>query len=138
MLLIATSSTEADDIKAKVNFKGALFNSTARQALHGRFTGRGEYGPFNTNGKFTGNVSSKPGTRTPEKRLMGRYPVRISVRVASSDRASASDAFDTTVVLRRRSIFNEEVGRIKLRRPINPSKKGRQKISGTGVLKYDF
>jgi hypothetical protein len=128
---------QADDIKAKVDFKGSLFNSSTRQAIHGSFTGKGEYGPFDNEGKFTGNVTSPVGTRTPENRLTGRYPVRISVRVAASG-ASASDSFDSTVVVRRRSIFNEEVGTIKLRRPINPKKKGRQRISGSGVLKYDF
>ena len=137
LTLIAASGIQADDIKARVDFTGSLFNSSTRQAIHGSFVGKGEYGPFDNEGKFTGNVTSKPGTRTPENRLTGRYPVRISVRVASSG-ASASDSFDTTVVVRRRALYNEEVGTIKLRRPINPSKKGRQRISGSGVLKYDF
>jgi hypothetical protein len=137
LALIAASGIQADDIKAKVYFTGSLFNGSTSQAIHGSFVGKGEYGPFNNEGKFTGNVTSKPGTRTPESRLTGRYPVSISVRVAALG-ASASDSFDTTLVVRRRSLFNEEVGAIKLRRAIDPSKKGRQRISGSGVLKYDF
>lgn len=137
LVLISVGGTQAEDIKAKVNFSGSLFNSVSRQAIHGKFSGNGEYGPLDNDGKFTGNVTSRVGTRTPENRLTGRYPVKITVRVASSG-ASASDSFDTTVIVRRRSLSIEEVGSIKLRRPINPSQKGRQRISGSGVLKYDF
>jgi hypothetical protein len=136
-MLIAASGMQADDIKAKVDFKGSLFNSSTRQAIHGSFAGKGEYGPFDTEGKFSGNVTSDVGTRTPESRLTGRYPVSITVRVPVIG-GSFSDSFSTSLIVRRRSIFNEEVGTIKLRRPINPKKKGRQRISGSGVLKYDF
>jgi hypothetical protein len=136
-MLIAAGGIQAGDIRAKVDFEGSLYNSTTRQAIHGSFVGKGEYGPFDNEGKFTGNVTSSVGTRTPENRLTGRYPVTISVRVAALG-GSASDSFDTTVFVRRRSLFNEEVGTIKLRRPIDPSKKGRQRISGSGVLKYNF
>jgi len=130
-MLIAASGMQAEDIKAKVAFTGSLFNSTTRQAIHGSFVGKGEYGPFNNEGKFTGNVTSTVGTRTPESRLTGRYPVTISVRVAALG-GSASDSFETNVIVRRRSLFNEEVGTIKLNKQINPSKKVLKRISGSG------
>jgi len=136
-MLIAAGGMQADDIKAKVDFNGSLYNNSTKQAIHGRFVGKGEYGPLDTEGKFSGNVTSDVGTRTPEKGLTGRYPVRITVRVAALG-GSASESFSTSLIVRRRSLFNEEVGTIKLRRPINPKKKGRQRISGSGVLKYDF
>lgn len=128
---------DADDLEARISFNGSLQNSPARQAIFGYLNGRGEYGRFNLEVDLKGTLASEDGTRTPEARLTGDYPVAISLRVSKSG-VSVSDTFTTDVTLRRRAVIFGEYGKVRLVRPIHPRREGRQRIRGSGILSYDF
>jgi hypothetical protein len=137
LAVLLAGSGKADDFRAKVYFSGSLYNSSIRQALYGKYRGNGEFDFLNVKGRMTGTVGSQTGTRTPENRVMGIYPVVVDVKVSRSG-GSISKDFVGTAVVRRRAIYLKDHGSVKLKRAINPRKKGRQKVSGIGVFTYNF
>ena len=137
LAVVTATSGNADDFKARIYFSGSLYNSAVRQALYGKYHGNGEFDFLNVKGKLSGTVGSQTGTRTPEKGLTGNYPVVIDVKVTRSG-ASVSRDFNGNVTVRRRAIYFKDHGYVKLYRPINPRKKGRQRVGGIGVFTYNF
>jgi hypothetical protein len=127
----------ADDISARVYCEGSLVNRSSKQAIRATFRGNGEFGVLNLDAQLSGTLLSQPGTRLPERNLLGKYPVEVDLRVGKSG-ISVSDSFGTNVEVFRRRIKISEVGSIALVRPINPTKSGRQRFRGKGVLSYDF
>lgn len=136
-LLASTVPVEASVVESRVYFWGTLRNTASKQSLRGVFRGNGEFGLLDLDVKLSGTVLSQPSTRTPEKTLLGKYPVEVSLRVGKSG-ISASKSFGTNVRVYRRSISVPKVGKIILSRSINPRKKGPQRISGRGNLRYNF
>jgi hypothetical protein len=65
------------------------------------------------------------------------YPVEIVLKVSKSG-VNVSDSFTTDIKVSRRWITFGEYGSIRLVRPIDPRKIGRQRVRGSGILKYDF
>jgi len=137
MVSLAGGGARAEEVTAKVSFQGTLRNAVTKQSLRGNFNGRGEYGRFDLDVDLSGSVLSQPDTRLPERVLYGKYPVEIDLRVGKSG-ISASDSFKTNIEVRRRSIMVNNVGTIRLARPINPTRSGAQRIRGKGTLRYDF
>lgn len=137
LMPLSGGTVSADEVVAKVNFNGTLNNRPTKQSIRGKFRGKGEYGRFDLNVDLSGTVLSQPNTRTPQRNLMGKYPVEIDLRVSKSGIA-ASDSFGANVHVRRRSIRVSDVGTIHLNRPIRPTKLGVQRVSGKGTLRYDF
>ncbi len=141
MVLVATGwmggGAMADDITARVFAEGSLVNRSAKQAIRATFRGNGEFGILNLDAQLSGTLLSQPGTRLPESNLLGTYPVEVDLRVGKSG-ISVSDSFGTNVEVFRRRIKISQVGSITLVRPINPTKSGRQRFRGKGVLSYDF
>lgn len=137
MVLAGVERAGADDLDARISFSGSVQNSPIRQAVFGYLNGRGEYGKFNLEVDLKGTLASEDGTRTPEPRVTGKYPVEISLRVSKSG-VSASDTFTTDVTLRRRALIFSEYGKVRLVKPVNPRREGRQRIRGSGILAYDF
>lgn len=127
----------ADDISAKVFFEGSLINRPTKQAIRGSFKGNGEFGALNLDAQLSGTMVSQTDTRLPENNLLGKYPVEVDLRVGKSG-ISVSDSFGTNVEVFRRRIKISKVGSIALVRPINPTKSGRQRFRGKGVLSYNF
>jgi len=128
---------EASDISARVFFSGTLINLPAKQAIRGTFRGNGEFGPLNLDAELSGFVLSQVETRLPERNLFGKYPVEIDLRVGKSG-LSVSDSFGTNVEVFRRRIKLGKIGSIVLNRPVHPTRAGRQRLRGTGTLRYDF
>jgi hypothetical protein len=127
----------ADDITARVFAEGSLVNRATKQAIRATFRGNGEFGVLNLDAQLSGTLLSQPGTRLPERNLLGKYPVEVDLRVGKSG-ISVSDSFGTNVEVFRRRIKISKVGSLTLVRPINPTKSGRQRFRGKGVLSYDF
>lgn len=137
LLLAGVVEAGADDLVARIGFIGSIYNNRERQALTGTIGGNGEYGDLNLEVALRGTMTSEVGTRVPEKRLTGRYPVEIVLKVSKSG-VSASDSFTTNVTVRRRAIIFGKYGSVKLVRAIDPREIGRQRIRGTGILRYNF
>jgi hypothetical protein len=140
-VLVATgwmaTGAVADDITARVFCEGSLVNRSAKQSIRASFRGNGEFGVLNLDAQLSGTLLSQPDTRLPERNLLGEYPVEVDLRVGKSG-ISVSDSFGTNVEVFRRRIKISKVGSITLARPINPTKTGRQRFRGKGVLGYDF
>ena len=132
-----SGSAVADDITAFVFCNGWLSNQPSRQSIQATFRGTGEFGFLNLDAELSGTVVSQPQTRIPQKNLYGKYPVNVDLRVGRSG-ISASDSFGANVEVFRRRIKISKVGWITLSRPINPTKSGRQRVSGKGFLAYNF
>ncbi len=130
-------TSNASDITALVGFTGTVYNRPARQAIRGGFRGTGEFGILKQDATFFGIVQSQPGTRLPERNVYGKYPVNVELSVRRSG-VGASDSFGTNVEVRRRAILISRVGKIRLARALKPKKPGRQKVRGSGLLRYDF
>lgn len=137
LLLAGVAKAGADDLVANIGFIGSIYNNKARQAITGTVGGNGEYGKLNLEVDLRGTMTSEVGTRIPESRLTGKYPVEIVLKVSKSG-VNASDSFTTNITVRRRFIQFGEYGSVKLVRAIDPKKIGRQRIRGTGILKYNF
>ena len=137
LLLAGVVDAGADDLVARIGFIGSIYNNQARQALTGTVGGTGEYGKLNLEVDLRGTMTSEVGTRVPEARLTGTYPVE-SVRKVSKSGVNVSDSFTTNIKVSRRWITFGEYGSIRLVRPIDPRKIGRQRVRGSGILKYDF
>lgn len=137
LLPLAGGFALADEVVAKVYFNGSLRNRPSKQSIQGSFRGTGEYGRFDLKVDLSGTVQSQPNTRKPERNLVGKYPVKIRLRVSKSG-ISASDSFGANVHVRRRSIRVSDVGTIRLNRPIHRTKQGWQRVSGQGTLRYHF
>jgi hypothetical protein len=84
LLLAGVVDAGADDLVARIGFIGSIYNNQARQALTGTVGGTGEYGKLNLEVDLRGTMTSEVGTRVPEARLTGTYPVEIVLKVSKS------------------------------------------------------
>jgi hypothetical protein len=116
LLLAGVVDAGADDLVARIGFIGSIYNNQARQALTGTVGGTGEYGKLNLEVDLRGTMTSEVGTRVPEARLTGTYPVEIVLKVSKSG-VSVSDSFTTDIKVSRRWITFGEYGSAQRSRP---------------------
>ncbi len=128
-------SAEAGIIAASGRISGSIFNSAARQHIQGNFRGSGIHRPSGSNGTANGGLSSLRGKRIPKASLAGPYRVlaRANVRYGGG---SNSVAKQVTLIVRRRTLSVRGLGVIRLSRPLNLTRTGRQRFSGRGVLTF--
>jgi len=127
----------AEEVTATVYVNGYIANWPTRQTVYGAFYGVGEYGPFDLDVALSGTVRSQVNTRVAEPTVLGRYPVKVDLRVRKWGR-SLSKSFGTNVFVGIRNISISRVGGITLAVPIQPRRAGLQRFRGYGVLRYNF
>ncbi len=137
VLPLAGGAAHADEVIARVKFNGTLKNRPSQQTIQGTFKGTGEYGRFDLDVDLNGSVRSQPGTRTPEKNVLGKYPVEINLRLSKSG-VSVSDSFGANVHVRGKRIRVSDVGTLRLKRPVKRTKVGTQRLRAEGRLSYHF
>lgn len=129
-------SAEAGRIAAQGNISGSIFNKVTRQHIQGNFRGSGIHRPSGERGSANGGISSLVNQRPPRASLAGPYRVlaRANVRHGGS---SSSVAKTVTLIVRRRSLVVRGLGVIRLNRPLNLNRNGRQRFRGRGVLTFN-
>ncbi len=111
----------------KGRFKGVIFNDSKRQAINGFFSGsRGDDQNLKT---LRLNFRTVGGSRTIEENVIGDYPIWIKVATDGS-----AYSLTRTIQVYRRSIrfYGDVTGTIRLRRPIDRTAEGKQRLDGPG------
>lgn len=135
MILSAPLSSQADDIEASLRFRGVVVNQPARQVLRGRLRGAGEYDPIDDTASIRAAVRPLPG-RVVQPTVLGEYPTLLKFTATRGDEVE-KDNFRATADLRRRAIVFYGYGKIRLNRPVNPIRPGRQILRGSGRFEFD-
>lgn len=123
----------AETLSAEGRASGSIFNTTSRQSIQASVTGRGVLRPSGDAGTANGRISSIPGDRTPQATVLGLYRVLAEAQVRY-DGGSESISKQATLDVNRRSIIVRGYGRVDLDEPVQPRRKGRQRISGKVTL----
>lgn len=136
LIVLATAPpSHAEDIEASLRFRGVVVNQPARQVLRGQLRGAGEYDPIDDNASIRAAVRPLPG-RVVQPTVLGEYPTLLKFRARRGDEVE-TDNFRATADLRRRAIVFYGYGKIRLNRPVNPIRPGRQVLRGSGRFEFD-
>ncbi len=112
---------------------GRIFNNSTRQHIQANFQGSGIHRPSGKTGTVNGGFSSLPGQRSPQATILGGYRVLVRANVRYGG-GSTSVTRRVVATVGRRTILVGGAGRIRLNRPLNPTKAGRQNFRGVGTV----
>lgn len=114
---------EGRDVLIPVRVKGSVKSSAAVSRVSSTYKG--------TNG--SDSVSGKSSGAKTGSRATGVYTITLKSTTSSS--AGSRNYVDRgRGKLSRRSIKNDELGKIRLSKPISPTKRGKQKVKGRGIV----
>lgn len=133
LLPASAELAKADTIGATVKIRGAIFNRPTRQHIQANFRGHGTVRPSGDKGTANGGFSSLKRDRIPQASIFGTYQVLVRAQVRY-DGGSSSVTKKVPLTVRRKSIVAAGYGRIHLKRALDPTRSGRQRIRGKGHL----